>query len=228
MKPREISPKEDELISPADSKILSFCEIKSNDVLLIKNVKYHLGEFLSGSKAAKYSEEDLENIKKNKENKLYSIIFYLSPGDYHRYHSPTAFKVKRRGHIVGHLWPVKEDYIEKNQGVYEDNERVCLFGEWKYGLMTQVYVGATNVGSMTLNHEPDFMSDVILYETREEKCELKQYENEGVSLGKGEEVGMFRLGSTVVMIFEAPGNLRWKVQEGEKVKYGDVVADFEE
>lgn len=223
MKPREFSQDENDLISPADSKILSFCEIKSNDTLLVKSVKYQLGEFLTGNKSLIYTEKDLAKIKKNEENSLYSVIFYLSPGDYHRYHSPTDFKVKRRNHILGYLWPVKESYIEKNSGVYEDNERVCLFGNWKHGLMTQVYVGATNVGSMTLNHEPEFLTDVILYEDRNEKVELKTYSDE-VILNKGGEVGMFRLGSTVVMIFEGPKDLEWTVEQGQKVRYGDVVA----
>lgn len=223
VKPREFVSDEDQLISPADSRVLSFGEVHSDDVLLVKDVRYHLGEFLNGSKKEVYSEQDLQEIKKNKDNKLYSVIFYLSPGDYHRYHSPATFTVKRRNHILGHLWPVKVSYVESTPGVYEDNERVCLFGDWKHGLMTQVYVGATNVGSMTLNHEPEFETDLLGYEEREEKCELKNY-SENVVLGKGAEVGMFKLGSTVVMVFEAPGKVEWLIENGQKIRFGEVFA----
>jgi phosphatidylserine decarboxylase len=113
VKPREISKSESELVSPADSRVLTFTEITSDQTLLIKDVNYSLGELLTGQKNIIFKSEDLEKIKKNKENKLYSVIFYLSPGDYHRYHSPVTFNATKRAHIVGHLWPVKIDYISK-------------------------------------------------------------------------------------------------------------------
>ena len=88
--------------------------------------------------------------------------------------------------------------------------------------MTQVYVGATNVGSMTLNHEPEFItndSDVS------ERIQKLRYKDE-IVLEPGQEVGMFKLGSTVVMIFEAPKNMIWNIKEGDSVKYGQVIAEI--
>lgn len=230
VKPRVIDQKPNVLVSPADSRVLSFGEVVGNDVLLVKGMNYALGEFLTGYKSQVYSAEDLEKIKKTDQNKektkLYGAIFYLSPGDYHRYHSPCDFVVKSRKHIVGFLYPVKVSYIESTPRVYEDNERVAVFGEWKKGLMTQVYVGATNVGSMTLTDDPDMRTNV-LSSVGLSKVNSKTFEP-ALNLKKGQEVGMFRLGSTVVMIFEAPESFTWNINEGEKVKYGQTIGSYKE
>ena len=52
--------------------------------------------------------------------------------------------------------PVKISYISRKENVYETNERVALFGTYNFGLMSIVLVGATNVGSMTLNYDKEF------------------------------------------------------------------------
>lgn len=68
---------------------------------------------------------------------LHSIIFYLAPGDYHRYHCPVDFTAKSRLHIPGKLCPVKESNLKKviynsyGKGLYEGNERVILEGKWE-------------------------------------------------------------------------------------------------
>ena len=67
--------------------------------------------------------------RKETGTKLYHIIFYLAPGDYHRYHSPYDMIVKNRNHVVGFLKPVKISYVEKHPEVYEGNERVILVGD---------------------------------------------------------------------------------------------------
>lgn len=106
-------------MSPADSKILSFTEVTGNDVLLVKDIKYNLAEFITGEKRAeggKLIQDMLQN--KSGDNKLFSIIFYLSPGDYHRYHSSVDFEVDYRNHIAGHLWPVKVDYVASKSVKY--------------------------------------------------------------------------------------------------------------
>lgn len=229
VKPRNIDPSQSVVVAPADSKVLTITEVKGNDVLLIKEINFGLGEFLTGKREEVFSPEDVEKIKKTDQSiektKIYSAVFYLSPGDYHRYHSPCDFTVKSRKHIVGYLYPVKINYIDRTPRVYEDNERVILFGEWSKGLMTQVYVGATNVGSMTLTHEgPDFKTD-RLASVSLSKVNDMVYPSP-VMLKKGDEVGMFKLGSTVVMVFEAPESFKWNIKEGDSVKYGQTVGRF--
>jgi phosphatidylserine decarboxylase len=123
--PRTIAEGDNVMVSPADSKILSFTEVTGNDVLLVKNIKYDLAEFITGDKRAKDGRIVQDMISKKQEgNKLYSIIFYLSPGDYHRYHSSVDFEVDYRNHIAGHLWPVKVDYVSSKSVSLSSNLRL--------------------------------------------------------------------------------------------------------
>lgn len=229
VKPRTVDRSTRVVVAPADSKVLTVSEVTGNDVLLVKDMRYTLGEFLTGDKGVVYSAEDLEKIKqvdqRQEKTKLYSAIFYLSPGDYHRYHSPCDFLVRHRKHIVGYLYPVKVSYIESTPRVYEDNERVAMFGQWQKGLMTQVYVGATNVGSMLISSDPKF--DTNKFSTRQlPKVSTHTYKDP-LLLHKAQEVGMFRLGSTVVMIFEAPETFKFSIKEGQSVKYGQPIGELQ-
>ena len=70
-----------------------------------------------------------------------------------RFHSPSDFRVKSRNHIAGFLQPVKVDLVEKKARIYETNERVGIFGTFPFGFLGMVFVGAFNVGSMTLNFD---------------------------------------------------------------------------
>ena len=90
-------------------------------------------------------------MKSNPENKLYQVIFYLAPGDYHRFHSPCDFNVNLRKYIDGVFLSVSEKTLIKRKKVYEKNARMCLHGTWKEGYMSMVMVGALNVGRIIVN-----------------------------------------------------------------------------
>ena len=120
----------------------------------MKRINYSVGHFLTGYKDYIIDKQEIDaHYRMYPGSTLWSCVMYLAPGDYHRYHCPVDFLAKRRTHIVGSLAPVKESYVSKTQGVYEGNERVVLQGEWKEGFMFITFVGATNVGSMTLNFD---------------------------------------------------------------------------
>jgi phosphatidylserine decarboxylase len=84
-------------------------------VLLVKDIKYSLGHFLTGDPNLVLKGRFLEELKKREDvkTKLYSIIFYLAPGDYHRFHCPTDLDLKTRNHILGELEPVKVSHISR-------------------------------------------------------------------------------------------------------------------
>ena len=107
LKPREINASPDQLLSPADSKVLSVAKVNENDVLLIKGKNYSLCEFLNGDPHCKFTQKDIDHfLKKKKNTDLYSVIMYLAPGDYHRFHSPAGFIARHGKHIPGLLRPV--------------------------------------------------------------------------------------------------------------------------
>lgn len=86
-------------------------------------------------------------------NKLFSMVIYLAPSDYHRFHSPAVFLAECRRHIAGYLDPVKPSYVNKHKDVFKNNERVNLFGDWNFGFFMTSFVGALNVGSIKLHFD---------------------------------------------------------------------------
>lgn len=84
-----------------------------------------------------------------------------------------------------------------------------------------VFVGATNVGSMTLDIDKDLVTNTF---DIEKKINVRQFED--ININKGDQIGMFKLGSTVVMLFEAPQNFKFTVKEGDAVRYGQEFGHY--
>jgi phosphatidylserine decarboxylase len=86
-------------------------------------------------------------------NALFFAVIYLAPGDYHRFHSPTAWVVEKRRHFVGELFSVSPYMAKRLENLFVLNERVALLGRWKHGFFGMVPVGAANVGSIKINFD---------------------------------------------------------------------------
>ena len=120
---------------------------------------------------------------------------YLSPRDYHRIHMPIAGKLLRMIHVPGDLFSVNPTTARGVPGLFARNERVVCEFETDKGLMVLVLVGATIVGSMaTVWHGQ-------VNPPRPGTVREWRYDTQDVRLQKGEEMGRFLLGSTVVMLF---------------------------
>jgi len=123
---------------------------------------------------------------------------YLSPRDYHRIHMPIAGKLLRMIHVPGDLFSVNPTTARGVPGLFARNERVVCEFETEKGPMVLVLVGATIVGSMaTVWHGQ-------VNPPRPGTVREWRYDSQDVRLQKGEEMGRFLLGSTVVMLI--PGN----------------------
>ena len=94
----------------------------------------------------------LDKVKQRGNQLLYTVI-YLSPADYHRFHSPAIHSADYRRHIIGYLSPVKPSHVNKHKDVFKNNERVNIFGRWAQGFYFESAVGATNVGSIKLDFD---------------------------------------------------------------------------
>lgn len=91
-------------ISPADGKVLYFGPVTSCRVEQVKGVTYDLRQFLgdvNDSPSTKLADEYVNSLLKNPDNRLYQLIIYLAPGNYHRFHSPTDWNIKFRRHFPG-------------------------------------------------------------------------------------------------------------------------------
>ncbi|KAK4162748.1 phosphatidylserine decarboxylase-domain-containing protein [Cladorrhinum sp. PSN259] len=184
---------------------------------------------------------------------LYYAVIYLAPGDYHRFHSPTNWVVESRRHFAGELYSVSP-YLQRTiPGLFTLNERVVLLGRWRWGFFSYVPVGATNVGSIKINFDRELRTNSLTTDTEADRAaeEAAQrgepylgyaeatYESaspvlHGHALRRGEEMGGFQLGSTIVLVFEAPASehdekgdhtkgWQWQVEKGQRVKVGQAL-----
>jgi phosphatidylserine decarboxylase len=109
------------------------------------------------------------------------------------------------------------------------NERVALLGRWRHGFFSMTPVGATNVGSIRVNFDKDLRTNNLLREKPDGSYEEATYAGSsqllrGHALRTGEEMGGFLLGSTVILVFEAPQDkVEFCVQERGKVKVGQAL-----
>ncbi|THG94853.1 hypothetical protein EW026_g6693 [Hermanssonia centrifuga] len=165
-------------------------------------------------------------------NGLFFTVIYLAPGDYHRFHSPTAWVVEKRRHFVGDLFSVSPWMAKRLENLFVLNERVALLGRWKYGFFGMVPVGATNVGSIKINFDKELRTNVgsrrghPLGTYTEAVYSGASSILDGQPLLKAQEMGGFCLGSTIVLVFEAPSNFHFTVTAGQKVKVGEALGDI--
>jgi phosphatidylserine decarboxylase len=146
---------------------------------------------------------------------------YLSPKDYHRIHMPCDGRLTRMIHVPGELFSVNPTTARGVPGLFARNERVVCVFESQQGPFVLVLVGATIVGSMaTVWHG-------VVNPPRVEQVREWKYDEGQVTLKKGEEMGRFLLGSTVVMLFP-PGRLTFNAawQPGRGICLGEAMADL--
>ncbi|KAK4056992.1 phosphatidylserine decarboxylase 1 [Microbotryomycetes sp. JL221] len=163
-------------------------------------------------------------------NKLFFTVIYLAPGDYHRYHSPTNWVVERRRHFAGELFSVSPWMVSKLADLFVVNERVALLGRWRHGFFSMVPVGATNVGSIRVNFDSSLRTNSPLRPITPGTFSEATYAKASTLLGgqplrSGDEIGGFWLGSTIVLVFEAPEKFEFKIQTGQKVRVGQALGD---
>ncbi|GAA5843196.1 hypothetical protein JCM9279_001891 [Rhodotorula babjevae] len=161
-------------------------------------------------------------------NKLCFAVIYLAPGDYHRFHSPTNWVVERRRHFAGELFSVSPWMVGKLADLFVLNERVALLGRWRYGFFSMTPVGATNVGSIRVNFDSSLRTNSPSRPVVPGTFSEATYGNASQLLGgqplrAGDEVGGFWLGSTIVLVFEAPRDFHFNISNGEKLKVGQAI-----
>jgi phosphatidylserine decarboxylase len=114
------------IVSPADSAVVSTSsDLMGTGILRqVKGFDFRVEDFLGMNAPPKVTTPG---------NVLHSIVLYLSPGDYHRFHSPTEWTVESRTHIAGQLLPVNPIVAHLLPSLLCTNERVALMGKWHHG-----------------------------------------------------------------------------------------------
>ncbi|CAG2167544.1 unnamed protein product [Oppiella nova] len=144
------------LVSPADGTVLHFGRITNGRVEQVKGITYSLSKFLGPQNTYQtptptlyeYQQNLLQHNTGANQTALYSCVIYLSPGDYHRFHSPAQWSVDFRRHFAGHLLSVNPGVVQVFPQLFTINERVVYSGNWRYGYFSMAAVGATAVGTV--------------------------------------------------------------------------------
>ncbi|XP_073976508.1 phosphatidylserine decarboxylase isoform X2 [Rhodnius prolixus] len=241
------------LVSPADGKLLNAGIVESTQLEQVKGVTYSIKKFLGGldwknsdssdrdinfnqlSKPCtldefngNHGEKDWDEYKKsllhNKENELYQCVIYLGPGDYHRFHSPVDWKVNFRRHFNGELLSVNPSIASWLPGLFTLNERVVYFGTWEHGFFSFTAVGATNVGSIRIYDDKELKTNKKLSWINRSKVNKPDETHLDLSWSKGQLIGEFRLGSTIVMLLEGPKGLKFNVGCDQRVRVGKAIS----
>jgi len=180
---RPIAEGDNTLVSPADGAVSQLGKIELGRVFQAKGRDYSVAELLGGDadRAAPFVNGDFMTV-------------YLSPKDYHRVHMPFAGTLKETVYVPGDLFSVNPATTENVDALFARNERmVCIF-ETEFGPMAMVLVGAMIVAGI----ETVWSGQVT---PLPKEAQAQQYNGEDIVLAKGEEMGRFKLGSTVVMCF---------------------------
>jgi phosphatidylserine decarboxylase len=191
------------VISPVDGVVSQAGKINKSEIVQAKGKKYSISALL-----------DDKSIDTAYFNSFTTI--YLSPKDYHRIHMPCDGDLVSMKYIPGDLFSVNQRTVNGIDQVFARNERLVCFFNTKFGEMAFILVGAIFVGSMQTSWEgqitPPYSKSVQNYNYKEQK----------IRLNKGDELGRFNMGSTVIILTSNDfPNL--SLEEGQALKMGQSI-----
>lgn len=171
-----------DIICPVDGAVSQAGAISHATIFQAKNHYYTVSALLGGD----YRADQFDSG--------YFATIYLSPKDYHRIHMPYDAKLISMDYIPGGLFSVNQATAEGVDNLFARNERVVCYFQTEFGLCAFVLVGAIFVGSMQTvwagQINPPYQKKVQHFDYTDQNIELK----------KGEEMGRFNMGSTIIML----------------------------
>lgn len=202
---RPITEGDENIIQPVDGKISQLGEIKQGRIFQAKGHDFGLRELLGGN----------DEVAAPFDDGLFSTV-YLSPQDYHRIHMPITGKLEKLIFIPGDLFSVNPLTAENVPNLFARNERAVAIFSTAIGPMAMVLVGATIVGSIETVWQGTLKSKTI---------QQWDYKDQNISLEKGDELGRFKLGSTIVALFPKDSiNFAEELQPGSVTRLGKLFA----
>ena len=198
---RPLDPAPDTVVSPADGKVYACGVVHDDRIPQSESQHFSARELLAG--------------RHDCEGWAYAVV-YLSPRDYHRVHSPVTGQVAHFQYVPGALWPVFPAATRKIPFLFSRNERLTALLESTFGEVAVCLVGAFGVGRMR-----------VVFDPMATNCGATEVVERAVTpahpLQRGEELGRFEMGSTVVLLFP-PGQVEWTVKPGDPVRVGERLA----
>ncbi len=204
---RPITTDSNAVACPADGAVSQAGLIKQGQIFQAKGKSFSAFELLGG---------DQERAKAF-ENGNYTTI-YLSPKDYHRLHMPVKGTLTEMVHIPGRLFSVNTATTNSVPGLFAKNERVACLFDTEAGPMALVLVGAIFVSSIETTWHGVVTPPTIT------TVRSWKYSDKPITINKGEEMGRFNMGSTIIVLF-GKDKIKWAAdfKAAQEVKLGQPI-----
>lgn len=204
---RPIDPGENAIVSPVDGAVSQIGYVDRGECLQAKGVRFPVEKLLGDGEAAKSFVGGA------------FATLYLSPRDYHRIHSPIDGGIEGYSYLPGQFWPVNPASVRLKAALFCLNERLTTYLRTKAGRVAVVKVGATNVARIRASYD-----DILTHQRnpgREHRYPAP------IPVQKGGELGVFEMGSTVILLFETD-RIRWDASlvAESKVVMGRRIAEI--
>lgn len=195
------------IASPADGSIAAIGNIQKNQLLQVKHFYFDLDKLLGGHQALAETFYDGTYV-----------TIYLAPHDYHRVHMPLTGTLQQTLYVPGKLFSVNRTTTERIPELYSRNERLISVFSTEVGEMAVILVGAMIVG----NIKTVWMSQPL----RSLQHTITPY-TDNLTLNKGDELGYFNMGSTVIVLFQK-NKVTWSpaLQENSLVQFGQLIGNI--
>lgn len=208
---RPIDAADDAVCSPADGTIVQIGSMHGQQLIQAKGLTYTLPQLFGG-----------DEIRAQQLSGGSYATIYLAPYNYHRVHAPLNGVLREMVYVPGHLLSVNARTTAVIPGLYVGNERLICHFDGPGGPFSVVLVGAINVGSISTA----WAGDVLPRAEREPYSWSYPADQNRVALQKGDYLGQFNLGSTVILAI-GPEQVRWLEQctPGGTVRVGQRIAE---
>ena len=193
------------VVHPADAAINEAGTIDNLTLVQAKGLDYTVPELIRGQ----HFSPDFEGGS--------FLTYYLCPTDYHRVHAPVDGEIIWSCHVPGELWPVNDWSVRNVPRLFAINERVVVIIQTPKGKAALVMVAATNVGNMSMSFDASINTK---FRGPERHAKEHTYQPP-LRIRRGDEIGVFHMGSTVVMLYEKDVlTIEPRVFKGRHVKMG--------
>jgi len=204
---REISSAAHQFCSPVDGRVSQLGAINDGTIVQAKGHSYTVADLLGARP------EDVSPFT----NGSFATL-YLSPRDYHRIHMPLSGDLCSMHYIPGRLFSVAPHTVRVVPRLFARNERVVTIFNTDAGKVAMVLVGAINVAAI------ETVWAGLITPPTQTQIIYKDYEASSCKLQKGEEMGRFNMGSTVILLMQN-GSFRADLNAGDPVQMGQFLGN---
>lgn len=197
------------IVSPVDAQISQLGEIRQDQLLQAKGFEYSLQRLLAASSSlcAPFINGQF-------------CTLYLAPNQYHRVHMPLSGTLEKAAYVPGKLFSVNQNTAAHIDNLFTRNERIIAFFETPHGPFVLVLVAAMLVGQIGLSWPMTVDFSKRMIQTQDYSATQR------VHFTKGDEIGHFKMGSTVILLLSHEMSLKWapERQIDTSVKMGELLA----